>query len=506
MSTDKEKNLDPKDGPVGDDPIQLSMGGLGKWHILVCIVVFLLKFPVAWHQMGIIFLAPPATYTCIPSETESGEPINKCSDACLQKSFNRTVFTETIITEFNLVCDKGQWANLSQTLFMLGILFGNVLFGALSDCYGRRGPLVAAVLIQLLSSVGTSFSTSFWMFCVLRFITAVVTGGTMVTSFVLVMEIIGVKYRELFSVLYQIPFNIGHLTLAVFAYYLRDWRYFQFAISIPSVLLISYYWLVPESPRWLFAVNRVDDAVTVLRKAAKCNKLPCDHIQADIEQYRKVRNALQTGPVKKGNAFDLVRTPNLRMKTICMCFNWFVCGLAFFGLAQYIGQAGGDIFSNVAISAALELPGTILCIYCMKAYGRKRTLICSNLVTGISMLAIAFVDPSNSITIVVLATIGIVGMSISFPTVYLYGGELFPTVVRNVGIGAASMIARIGSMIAPFVAGLGATQHFLPPVIFGVIPIIGSALVLFLPETRGAELPETIEDGENFGKHEEEKV
>lgn len=55
-------------------------------------------------------------------------------------------------------------------------------------------------------------------------------------------------------------------------------------------------------------------------------------------------------------------------------------------------------------------------------------------------------------------------------------------------------------MIAPFVAGLSSVAHWLPPVIFGVFPIIAAVLVVFLPETKGAPLPETIEDGENFGK------
>lgn len=71
---------------------------------------------------------------------------------------------------------------------------------------------------------------------------------------------------------------------------------------------------------------------------------------------------------------------------------------------------------------------------------------------------------------------------ISFPTVYLYGGELFPTVIRNVAIGTASMIARIGSMIAPFIAtGLNEKATWLAPVIFGVVPLLGAGLVLFLP-------------------------
>lgn len=46
---------------------------------------------------------------------------------------------------------------------------------------GRRGPLVAAVFIQLISGVATAFVPWFWLFCLLRFITALATGGTMVT-------------------------------------------------------------------------------------------------------------------------------------------------------------------------------------------------------------------------------------------------------------------------------------------------------------------------------------
>jgi hypothetical protein len=286
--------------------------------------------------------------------------------------------------------------------------------------------------------------------------------------------------------------------LLVFAYFIREWRYFQFALSIPSIVLISYYWLVPESPRWLFAVGRVDSSVALLEKAAKVNKLPIDGIRGNVEKYASSKSTT-SGPARKGNILDLVRTPNMRMKTICICFNWFVCGLSFFGVAQYIGQTGGDIFVNVAVSAALTLPGTVVCILALKYFGRRKTLIGSNVLAGVSMLLIPFVE-QGSTAVVALASAGILGMSISFPTVYLYAGELFPTVVRNIGVGSASMLARFGSMSAPFVAGFATEIHFLPPVIFGVVPLIGAVLTLFLPETQGFPLPETIEDGEAFGK------
>lgn len=478
------------------DPVQSSMGALGKWHLWVCAIVFILKFPVAWHQMGIIFLGPPAKYKCISPSNFT----NACSADCKRVEYDRSIFTETITTQWGLICDKLQLLNFAQTSFMLGILCGSFFFGMWADKSGRRKPLVVAVFIQLISGIATSFSNSLWLFCLLRFITAIATGGTMCTSFVIVMEIIGTKWRELFSVLYQIPFNLGHLTLPVFAYFIRDWHKLQFAISIPSVLLLSYYWLLPESPRWLYASGHLDEAAAVLEKAAKQNGLPTETIRSDLEEATKRKRVDNEPANTSANVIDLFRTPNLRMKSTFMCFNWFVCGLAFFGVAQYMGQIGGDIFANVAIGAALELPGTIVCILMMKYWGRKKTLIASNTLTGISMLLIAFVPPNVSWAVVTLSSLGIVGMSISFPTVYLYGGELFPTVVRNVGIGLASMIARIGSMIAPFVAGLSITVYWLPPIIFGIIPLLGAILVFWLPETKGHNLPETIQDGENFGK------
>lgn len=167
------------------------------------------------------------------------------------------------------------------------------------------------------------------------------------------MELIGVRWRELISVLYQVPFNLGHLTLPLFAYFIRDWQRLQFALSIPSVVLLSYYWLIPESPRWLFAVGRVDESVKILEKAAKFNKLPTDNIRGNLETIHDAK----TEQKAKGNITDLFRTRNMRIKTICMNFNWFVCGVCFFGVSQYIGESGGNLFKNVALSAVFELPG-----------------------------------------------------------------------------------------------------------------------------------------------------
>lgn len=170
------------------------------------------------------------------------------------------------------------------------------------------------------------------------------------------MEIIGTKWRELFSVLYHIPFSFGHLSLPLFAYYIRDWHRLQFALSIPSLLFISYFWLLPESPRWLFTVNKVDESIEVLEKAARFNNLPTENIRKDLEAVK----ASSIGEQKiKGNILDLFRTRNMLIKTVCMNFNWFACGMGLFGVSQYVGESGGNIFKNVALSALFQIPGKL---------------------------------------------------------------------------------------------------------------------------------------------------
>lgn len=308
----------------------------------------------------------------------------------------------------------------------------------------------------------------------------------------------GTKWRTTLGVLYQIPFNMGHLSLAGMSYLLRDWRYLQIAISLPSVILVTYYWFLPESPRWLLTVGRTEDSIAVMERAAKHNRLPTAQIRDSVKKYIEL-NTNANSEYRAGNMLDLVRTPNIRMRTFAICFNWIVCGLCFFGVAQFLGQIGGDIFVNVALSAIIQLPGTFIVIYLMQNWGRRYTLIFANLLAGLSCLVVAFLPAEPTWPTTLFACLGMLGLSLSFPTVYIYSGELFPTVIRNIGVGVSSMSARIGSMLAPFVAGLTTVQPILPPLIFGVIPLIGALLCLKLPETLNCKLADTLEEAEQFG-------
>ncbi|KAJ8674537.1 hypothetical protein QAD02_005799 [Eretmocerus hayati] len=487
------------------DAVQRSMGYLGPWQIVVCTAISLVKFPVAWHQLATVFMAPKQEYNCtVPglglSKDQCYVRINNSLVECQKWEYDRSVFPETIISQWNLVCSRSTYPNIQQSILMFGILLGSVSFGFLSDRFGRKLPLMASIILQIASGLGCAIVPWFPALVFLKFLSALAIGGGMVTSYVICMEIIGKRWRAAITILYQIPYSLGHMSLAGLAYWFRHWQHLQIAISLPSILFLSYWWIVPESPRWLLAMGRQKAACKVLRTAAKYNKLDDRDIPDVVSKHCLHQNTKKTEADGKASFLDLFRTPNMRIKSLSIFFNWIVCGMGLFGMSQYIGHVRGDIFLNFAVSGIIQVPGNFLAWYTMNAFGRRITLIACNLITGIAGILLIFASEEYQWLRLTLACFGIVGMSVAFTTVYLYSGELFPTVIRNIGVGTSSMCARIGSMAAPFVVSLGSIQPWLPPIIFGTLPLIGAGLCVLLPETNGCELPETLQDGEDFGK------
>ncbi|NXS10436.1 S226A protein, partial [Neodrepanis coruscans] len=89
-----------------------------------------------------------------------------------------------------------------------------------------------------------------------------------------------------------------------------------------------------------------------------------------------------------------------------------------------------------------------------------------------------------------LAVFGKGSLAASFNCVYLYTGELYPTVIRQTGMGLVNTMARLGGMVAPLVKMSGETFPALPGLIYGLAPVVSGLVATFLPETRNVALPE----------------
>ncbi|KAJ8361579.1 hypothetical protein SKAU_G00181040 [Synaphobranchus kaupii] len=115
-----------------------------------------------------------------------------------------------------------------------------------------------------------------------------------------------------------------------------------------------------------------------------------------------------------------------------------------------------------------------------------------------SMLLVAYLS-SITFGLASIAVLGKATSEASVTTAYLYTTELYPTVVRQNGMGYTAVMARLGVSIAPLIALLEDVWKLLPELIFCTMAIISGLVACLLPETKNVRLPETIEDIEQSG-------
>ncbi|XP_060551325.1 organic cation transporter protein-like [Ruditapes philippinarum] len=466
-----------------------------------------------YHQMLINKTIPPPTdekflyHECHLYVNRSGsydtnnKPINATEETCSKWVYDKTDFESTFTSEKDLVCGDDNLPSVAKMLFFGGVLVGAFVFGVISDVIGRKKTLLISFVINIGTSIGLAWADSYIVFVVLRFLIGAANAGIFLTGFVIGMELVGPSKRMWAGVVVEYFFAIGLLILAGVAYLLRDWKYIEMAVAFPNILYLSYYWIVPESPRWLLSQGRFVEAEEIMRKAAEVNKasLPDKIFDKDSIDL--------TAP--KGKLWHLFSTRVMFIRTLVIFFNWMVVSMVYYGLSLNTGNLGGNFYLNFTISGLVEFPAYTLCILLLDRIGRKWLHFIAMVAGGVACVSTVFTtiyggESLHAVT-VTLAMIGKLGAAAAFAVIYIFSAELYPTVVRNAGMGASSCCARVGGILAPYVADMnkvvsGDFGRALPLVIFGAASIAAGVLALALPETLHKELPESIVDAEHFGK------
>eukprot|EP00057_Strongylocentrotus_purpuratus_P013413 XP_011667887.1 PREDICTED: organic cation transporter protein [Strongylocentrotus purpuratus] len=296
------------------------------------------------------------------------------------------------------------------------------------------------------------------------------------------------------------------MLLAGIAYWIRDWRMLQVALVTPLFILFIFLIILPESPRWLISQGETEKAKKIIKHAAKVNKvqLPEDFLDEHDDVNKNLNGDTQKDDTqekeRRPNVTDIFRHRNMRRRTLILMYIWSVCAVVYHGFNLSTSTLGINVYISFFVSAAIEIPAYTLDIFIVQHHwlGRRRSMVLTLLLGGVACLLTIFIAPGPFRAGV--AFIGKFGISAAFGLIYLYTIELFPTSLRTAGLGICSMTGRIANILAPLI--LLTTEYWIhtPLVIFGSCTILAGILCLFLPETRGKKLPETIEDGENFGK------
>lgn len=262
-----------------------------------------------------------------------------------------------------------------------------------------------------------------------------------------------------------------------------------------------YWWFIPESIRWLLANNKKNEAIEQIQRIARSNKVVIPQEVLDKVVEAEVAANID-GTDRKPSLLDLFKSPNLRTKALLIFFDWFVISGTYYGLSWSTGSSlSGNPILNHVLSGAVEVPGYIFLLLTLNRFGRKKILTGNLIFAGLTLLLSLVVPTNLNWLVITLTMLGKMSITASYGTIYLFSVEQFPTVIRNVALGAASMSARVGGISAPYLIYLSQFWKPLPILIFGVSAFAAGILSTLLPETHNTQLPETLADGERLGKN-----
>ncbi|CAG5134983.1 unnamed protein product [Candidula unifasciata] len=478
----------------------------GPFQVRTFILVSLFEAPLAWAMLVPMFTADKPRFFCTTPQAnnqsseltdlnntymQEPEVCSANSSTCLGIEFD-SEFT-SIVSEWHLICKDSYVGELITSIQMAGVLIGALVTGQLADIFGRKKVLFAEYALLIVFWFSTAFAQTWQVYAALRFIVGGLVGGCLVVNFVLPLEFVTPKWRTFCGCIGF--WAVGLMLLAPWAYFLRDWRLLNIAMASTSLTLLPLWWFVDESPRWLLSRGRIQEAGEIIVKAASFNKRPVPDL-VPLQEFVK-REQIRRDEQKKYSYWHLCSSFHLAMGTLICMFGWFVSSSVYYGHNFNSKNLAGDRYLNVFISGLVEIPALIFVLYSNNTWGRRRTVFLLMLLSGLACFSILIIDLTDrlkelSALTITMAMIGKSCIAGAWAAVQILSAETFPTVIRNIGIGACSMAARIGGIVAPQFVFMGEKSKPVPFVIFGVLAVLCSLLMLLLTETVGRPLPDRL--------------
>lgn len=372
---------------------------------------------------------------------------------------------------------------------LVGIFFGGLVLGYVTDLVGRQTMYVLDLLTFVVASVLQFFVGEGWQLLVLRFVLGVAIGADYPIATALLTEFTPRRHRGLLLSINLFFWWAGFAVAYVVGYFLvgmgeESWRWMLASSALPAALVLLMRLGTPESPRWLASKGRVDEARAAVRAAfgedADLGDLPPEPPQTSFW------NIFRHGYAKRSifvAAFWLLQvTPLFAIftfsPTILDAFN--LGG----GRSAYLGSAVIGLFALAGIVPAMFLVGS---------WGRRPILIWPFLITGIALLILGVAPQSPAWVVVTLFVVFATFNAGSSVLQWIYPNELFPTEVRATAMGFGTAASRIGAATGTFLLplslaefGIGTTM-----ILASLLCFAGFVMSWFLaPETRGLALAE----------------
>lgn len=414
----------------------------------------------------------------LPSPTEAGTDATRtktvrwvmaiAAAALLFDGYDLVVYGTVVPS---LLRDPGQLGPLDAaqagalgSYALMGVMVGALGAGAVGDFVGRRKLMLINIVWFSLGMAFTSMATSVPAFGVFRFLTGIGVGALVATAGAVVAEFAPAGRRNFYNAIVYSGVPAGGLLASLLAIVLNgivDWRGLFLIGALPLVILFPLALVkLPESPRWLFARGRTEQALMLSAKTG----IPLqDGTNDGGPAAGRSRITVQPpAAVRKDGrpltGFAALASGNYRTPTIllgCMSF----CGLLLtYGLNTWLpeimGQHGyGKTYSLsflLALNAGAVIGG-LLASRTADRFGPKAVVSTTFVIAAASLMLLTPSFPLPVLLIAVaFAGVGSLGTQV---LVYGFVSNYYPTPARTAGVAWCAGFGRLGGIGGPLVGG-----------------------------------------------------
>ncbi|XP_039716246.1 solute carrier family 22 member 9-like isoform X1 [Pteropus medius] len=414
--------------------------------------------------------------------------------------YDRSSFSSTIVTEWDLVCQSQSLKSMAKFSFMAGMLMGSIISGHLSDRFGRRLILRWCFLQLAIAETCLIFAPNLLIYCLLRFLAGFSTPSILSNNSLLIIEWTIPQFQAMGMTMTICAASVGPIILGGLAFVIQDWHILQLVFSTPLfVLFFASRWLA-ESARWLIITNKPEEGLKELRRAARRNGVKNAGDTLTMEVLRSVMQEELEAAKSKPPACDMFRIPNLRKRICLLSFVRFANCMSFYGLTLHLQHLGTNVFLFQILFGIVTLPANYIALLALNHLGRRISQILFMLLVGIFFLTIPSVPQDMQTLRLVLSTLGVGFSSAALLCSFTHGNELMPTVIRATASGIIGIIGNIGAALTPLLMILTVYSPHLPWIVFAVFSILAGLVIILLPETRNRPLPDSLQDVENKKK------
>lgn len=238
---------------------------------------------------------------------------------------------------------------------------------------------------------------------------------------VIVVELVGVKQRVIVSAMCNMTFVIGVVLIAVLAWTVDNWRTYIMILYCPAIIAVIYVWFMNESARWLLSKGKRDEAITVLKRAAKINNLDARQLELDSLGDPLLKPQNQTVD-KKSQLAKAIRSGIIRKRLVICSFLWMTCSLVYYGLTINSVSMSSNKYVSFMLVTLVEIFAYIVVVIVLDKYGRKKTLIANYITCGVMSLLFAFLPKCEYESSLLHSISSFTGLL--FLKVYRYGHNL----------------------------------------------------------------------------------